>query len=131
MAEGDKHWPNKRFDLIERKLKAIRDKDVAKIVREQIYLPISNVLTSQNEAERIVSVGAWLKRRINTLEKAKVLSESAIADEINTLYETLCDNCKKIVDSQLTGEPITTPSCDKDYETLCTMQLYQFSLGVF
>ena len=128
----------KRLDLIERKLKAIRDKDVEDIVAKRVYIPFMgragvDKITRDTGSLRFEStiepadISDWLEVRAKVLEDAKRLSIAEIEARIETLSKTLCNSCKKLVslDADRTGMP-----CAKDYETICKIWLYQFSLGL-
>lgn len=120
----------KRLDLIERKLKAIRDKDVSDIVAKRVYIPFmgkAGVDKLKGKTIGATHISNWLEVRARVLEDAREISEAEIETRIKELAETLCDNCKKLV--SLAEPRNISESCAKDYDALCKIWLYQFSLG--
>lgn len=112
----------KRLDLIERKLTAIRAKDANSIVAKRIHLPFMGKLGT------VSGIGEWLTRRVEILEDAKQRPEPEIEEQIVKLSEGVCKKCQ----DALAREPleISIP-CKKDYETMCAIHLYRFSLGFY
>jgi len=119
-----------RFDLIARKLGAIKDKNVNEIVAERVYLPISNTLISKTKNERIGEVSKWLARRVDVLETAQSMTDSKINITIQKLYQGLTRSNKEMLDSSTDNEARELFASNPDYESLCAMHLYNFSLGL-
>ena len=111
---------------LNRKLQAIRDKDVAQITADHVYIPFLG--SSYSEAQ----LQAWLDKRITQLEdiKAKNYTDQQIATRLNTVYNSLSASDKLISDKILADEPYElNPSNADNYDKLIAIILYKFVDG--
>jgi len=103
---------------VDRKLNAIKDKDIGDIIAKKTILPFMGVVTDAK------IIQDWLGRRQAVLEEAMSLSVKECEKRIEVLTGGLCRACKEIVKCTDAPDP-----CEKDYESVCAITLYQFSIG--
>jgi len=102
-------------DRVNVKLKAIKDKDTAEILKKHTWLP--NIGYPKTEQE----ITAWLKKRIDTLEATlRCKSDEEAAQLLHNKKAAFNKSPNTVKASELSAS---------DFDKLCEIRLIQFALG--
>ena len=114
---------------LDRKVKAIEDKDSSKILVKGSHIPELGTLYSKT------SLDDWLAKRVSFLNSLKTISREEVEKIEQTEYARMCATCQWLLDNDpfKTGEYLEKylDPCSIDHWRLMMVRLTRFVLGVY